>query len=74
MELVRFMSGSNQQALAKALKLSQGMISHWITGRRQVGAEWVLPICEFSDWLVTPHEIRPDLYPNPTDALPKRRR
>ncbi|MBL2607392.1 Cro/Cl family transcriptional regulator, partial [Klebsiella pneumoniae] len=23
------------------------------------------------DWQVTPHELRPDLYPNPTDGLPK---
>ncbi|ENE14571.1 hypothetical protein ECP03047993_1333 [Escherichia coli P0304799.3] len=21
-------------------------------------------------WEVTPHEIRPDIYPNPTDGLP----
>jgi len=22
------------------------------------------------DWEVTPHELRPDIYPNPTDGLP----
>lgn len=32
--------------------------------------ETVIPICDFLCWRMTPHEIRPDLYPNPTDALP----
>ncbi|HCM5470949.1 TPA: helix-turn-helix domain-containing protein [Klebsiella pneumoniae] len=29
----------------------------------------VLPIFNITG--VTPHELRPDLYPNPTDGLPK---
>jgi hypothetical protein len=32
--------------------------------------ETVIPICDFLDWRMTPHQLRPDLYPNPTDALP----
>ncbi len=32
--------------------------------------EAVLPICDFLGWKTTPHRLRPDLYPNPTDALP----
>lgn len=32
--------------------------------------ETVLPICDFLDWRMTPNRLRPDLYPNPTDALP----
>ncbi|MBL1626970.1 Cro/Cl family transcriptional regulator, partial [Klebsiella pneumoniae] len=31
----------------------------------------VLNACRVLDWQVTPHELRPDLYPNPTDGLPK---
>lgn len=32
--------------------------------------EVVLPIAEHLDYRITPHQLRPDLYPNPTDALP----
>ena len=30
----------------------------------------VIPLCQLMKWEVTPHEIRPDIYPNPTDGLP----
>lgn len=33
-------------------------------------ADTVLPIADFLGWQMTPHDLRPDLYPNPTDALP----
>ncbi|MGD3057196.1 hypothetical protein ACP81J_26090, partial [Escherichia coli] len=32
----------------------------------------VIPLCQLMKWEVTPHEIRPDIYPNPTDGLPVR--
>lgn len=31
----------------------------------------VLPIAEFLQWEMTPHQLRPDLYPNPGDAMPR---
>jgi len=33
-------------------------------------ADVVIPIAAFLDYRLTPHDLRPDLYPNPTDALP----
>lgn len=33
-------------------------------------AEVVIPISETVGWKVTPHDLRPDIYPNPSDALP----
>lgn len=33
-------------------------------------AEVVLAIADFLEYRITPHELRPDLYPNPCDALP----
>lgn len=33
-------------------------------------ANRVIKVSEATGWQVTPHELRPDLYPNPTDALP----
>ena len=59
-----------QSEIALALGVSQGMVSHWVTGRKQIAPEWVLRLCALSGWRVTPHEIRPDIYPNPSDGLP----
>ncbi len=53
-------------ALSKALGLSRGAASQW----KLVPAEHVLPLCELAGWKVTPHQVRADLYPNPTDGLP----
>ena len=33
-------------------------------------ADVVLPIADYLGYRMTPHQLRPDLYPNPTDALP----
>ena len=31
----------------------------------------VIKSCKFVDWQVTPHELRPDIYPHPHDGLPE---
>lgn len=36
--------------------------------------EVVIAIADFLDYRMTPHQLRPDLYPNPTDALPPEKR
>lgn len=33
-------------------------------------ADVVLAISDFLEYRMTPHDLRPDLYPNPGDALP----
>lgn len=56
--------------LAEMLGISSMAISHW--KRRYTGvipSIHILPIYHSTG--VTPHELRPDLYPNPTDGLPK---
>ena len=54
------------------LKITQAQIWKWLN--RAVGpvppAEFVIPICEAIEWEMTPHELRPDIYPNPSDGLP----
>lgn len=60
----------NATKLAKKLGLSSMAISHW--KKRYNGvipSEHVLPIFNLTG--VTPHELRPDLYPNPSDGLPQ---
>lgn len=68
-----------QEPLARAIrilrpdkKISQAQIWKWLNKpKRPVPpSEFVIPICEALDWEMTPHQLRPDIYPNPADALP----
>lgn len=55
-------------------RVTQSHVWKWLN--QVVGAtppaEWARTIAEAVEWQVTPHDLRPDLYPNPTDALPAR--
>ena len=53
-------------------KVGQVHVWGWLNSVKMVvpPAEVVLPIAEFLQYRLTPHELRPDLYPNPIDALP----
>jgi len=63
-------SAGNATKLAAMLGIKPMSISRWKNRYNGVvPAERVLPI--FTITGVTPHELRPDLYPNPTDGLPK---
>ncbi|EMG6375416.1 helix-turn-helix domain-containing protein [Salmonella enterica subsp. diarizonae serovar 11:k:z53] len=44
-------------------------VANWVINN-QVPSERVLQLCELVKWSVTPHELRPDIYPNPSDGLP----
>ncbi|EMP7085686.1 TPA: helix-turn-helix domain-containing protein [Klebsiella pneumoniae] len=56
--------------LASMLGIKPMSVSRWKNRYRGVvPAERVLQI--YNTTGVTPHELRPDLYPNPTDGLPK---
>lgn len=52
--------------LASLLGISTPAVSKW----REVPSERVIACCGAVGWAITPHELRPDLYPNPDDALP----
>lgn len=53
-------------------KVSQVHVWGWLNSVRMEvpPPEAVIPICDLLDWRMTPHRLRPDLYPNATDALP----
>lgn len=55
-------------------KISQVHIWGWINCVKMEvpPAEAVLAICAAVGWQVTPHELRPDIYPSPADGLPGR--
>jgi DNA-binding transcriptional regulator YdaS (Cro superfamily) len=59
-------SGS-ASALGLAVGVTKMAVSLW--RRNGVPAERVIQVYKVTG--VTPHELRPDLYPNPTDGLPQ---
>lgn len=44
-------------------------VANWVSKNR-VPPERVIPLCEWGGWAVTPHQLRPDIYPNVKDGLP----
>lgn len=63
-KLIRSIGGPS--AVADAIGVTKQAVSLW----RKVPNRRVLEVCRFCNFAVTPHQFRPDLYPNPTDALP----
>lgn len=64
-----------QSALAAKVGVKQAHVWNWLNRQgRRVPAEKVLAVSSSTDWQVTPHELRPDIYPNPTDGLPADKR
>jgi len=56
--------------LAAALGVKPPSVHQWYDGTRPLPADRVLGVSKATDWQVTPHQLRPDIYPNPTDGLP----
>lgn len=53
-------------------KVSQVHVWNWLNAVKieVPPAESVLPIAKCLQYRITPHQLRPDLYPNPGDGLP----
>ncbi|WP_291970928.1 YdaS family helix-turn-helix protein [Candidatus Symbiopectobacterium sp.] len=62
---------TSQSELGRRLGKRPQTISFWF--KKRVPAELVVSMSKALEWKVTPHELRPDKYPNPTDALPAHR-
>lgn len=57
--------------IGSSLGISSQAVSKWMS-RGKVPSKRVLQLCQTLNWSVTPHEIDPDAYPNPTDGLPRK--
>lgn len=55
--------------IGKHFDISSQAVGKWLL-KGSVPPERVLPLCALLNWSVTPHELRPDIYPNPNDYLP----
>lgn len=54
-------------AVARACGVRSQAVSQW----RTAPAQHVIVLARASAFLITPHAIRPDLYPHPEDGLPE---
>lgn len=58
-----------QSALARLIGVSQPAVHKW----RKTGIVPVrraISIARATGWEITPHDLRPDVFPNPTDGMP----
>ncbi|WJM83244.1 YdaS family helix-turn-helix protein [Pectobacterium brasiliense] len=64
-------AGSSLSEVARrfGFKSSQS-VANWIINQ-QVPSDRVIQLCELGDWLFSPHQLRPDIYPNAGDGLPR---
>ncbi|MHA1181680.1 YdaS family helix-turn-helix protein [Enterobacter ludwigii] len=63
-------AAGSARKLGLALGVTSMSVSHWKNrDHGVVPPSHILSIYRMTG--VTPHELRPDLYPNPTDGLPK---
>jgi DNA-binding transcriptional regulator YdaS (Cro superfamily) len=60
-------------ALVPDCKVRQGHVWNWLNMNKEAvpPAEYVIHIAQAVSWRITPHELRPDLYPHPSDGMPK---
>ena len=63
----------NMSALARLIGKPQTTVSTWKHRDKRVPADMVLTVSRALDWRITPHQLRPDIYPNATDGLPLER-
>lgn len=59
----------SQAELGRRMKRRAQTVNGWF--KNKIPGELVIQVSKAVDWKVTPHELRPDLYPNPADGLPK---
>lgn len=58
----------SQTEIGRRLGCMQQSVSLWLSTK--VPAARVIQLCELMEWSITPHELRPDIYPKTTDGLP----
>jgi len=66
----KLLSVCSQAELGRRMKRRAQTVNGWV--KNKIPGELVLKVSEVVDFKVTPHELRPDLYPNPTDGLPQK--
>lgn len=60
----------SQAIFGRQVGVTQSAVAQWVAGGT-IKAEKVLDVCAATQWNCRPHDLRPDLYPNPGDGMPK---
>lgn len=63
----------NPTKLAESIggKTTPSHVYNWLNRDNDgVSPQSVIAVCRAVSFQVTPHQLRPDIYPNPTDGLP----
>lgn len=55
-------SGTSQGAFAQVLGVSQGMVSHWLLGKKRITAERARDIERATAGRITRYDLRPDVF------------
>lgn len=66
-ELIKRAGG--REVVGRIFGITGQAVSLWYP--QGVPGERVMPLCKAIEFKVTPHELRPDLYPHPQDGLPE---
>jgi DNA-binding transcriptional regulator YdaS (Cro superfamily) len=65
-----FSEAGGQSAIAAACGVTTQAVGQW----KKVPPDRVIHVARATSYRVTPHQLRPDLYPHPDDGLPEERR
>lgn len=61
-----------QVATSKAAGVAQAHVWAWLNKTKDgIPPDHVISVAAATNWQVTPHELRPDIYPHPHDGLPE---
>ncbi|HBT4572583.1 transcriptional regulator [Klebsiella pneumoniae] len=67
---VKLCAITSQRAIAQGLGVTPQAVNQWFA-KSVIPARFVLKLCEFVGWAITPHQVRPDLYPSELDGMPR---
>ncbi|EAP1386471.1 hypothetical protein ODU92_004352 [Salmonella enterica] len=66
---IKISNHMTQMSIGEHFGISSQAVGKWLR-KGVIPPRRILPLCEILEWRVTPHEIDPAAYPNPTDGLP----
>lgn len=63
-------NGISQRKFGELAGITQGYVSHIIVGRHKPRGSKAVEMAAVTGFVVTPHDLNPEDYPNPTDGMP----
>lgn len=63
---IKAQGGSGQ--VSRRMEVKQARLCNWLA-RGSIPPGRIIPLCNALFWTVTPHQVRPDLYPHPLDGM-----